>query len=532
MISVLHILQGISYGGASRALRALIKESHELRREITHALLPLVPQENDHHALQEVIQLGIRVFTPQNRNELCEVISNFDIIQVHWWNNPEVNALLLEDLPPTRMISWLHVGGHTPPHTIPKNLLHYFDVTVACSPYTYHAPQIQLLSSAFKKERVEMIYGSTDLKPLDDIQPASHEGFHIGYIGTVDFTKMHRNFIAMHSNLTIPDYKVFVAGGGIQETLRAEAKLFNVENKFTFLGYLKSIKEILPHIDVFGYPLCEETYAASEIILQEVMYAGIPAVVFPYGGVKELVTDSFNGLVVDSEEQYKEALQFLYHNPEERKRLGDNARHYARQTFGAKKMAQSFNRLYESLKSKQKTKKVWEFDCTAAPSNQAVTFNDLKSTPVTTTQGASLFIEFFDAENAEKYTVSRESSGVTTNFDIKKVLAMEQSIMNESELVKRGALQRYCKYYSNDCMLNFWQGLSKMSTRNYHDAIHYFERAMQLGFSHFRVYYYLGHCLLSIYNKDVALTFFKKVYQYMPEVIDEKLLKELSSSVS
>jgi len=50
-----------------------------------------------------------------------------------------------------------------------------------------------------------------------------------------------------------------------------------------------TIKPVIETFDVYGYPLCADTYASGELNLQEVMYAGVPPVVFPYGGVKGLV---------------------------------------------------------------------------------------------------------------------------------------------------------------------------------------------------------------------------------------------------
>lgn len=88
-----------------------------------------------------------------------------------------------------------------------------------------------------------------------------------------------------------------------------------------------------------GYPLCLDTYAASELNLQEAMFAGIPPVVFPHGGIQLLVKHNETGLVVHSNQEYRDAIAYLYNNPSERLRLGANAAEYSKRHFGARNNA-------------------------------------------------------------------------------------------------------------------------------------------------------------------------------------------------
>jgi hypothetical protein len=98
-------------------------------------------------------------------------------------------------------------------------------------------------------------------------------------------------------------------------------------------GHTEDLAAALAEVDVFGYPLRPDTYASSEKAIQEAMWVGIPPVVFPFGGVRELVRSEVDGLVADDEAQYVQHLERLAADPELRARLGAQARRRARQVF-------------------------------------------------------------------------------------------------------------------------------------------------------------------------------------------------------
>lgn len=51
--------------------------------------------------------------------------------------------------------------------------------------------------------------------------------------------------------------------------------------------------------------------------------------------------NNYTGLVAQSESEYTQAIEYLYHHPEERLRLGRNAKEYAQQLFGAENVAET-----------------------------------------------------------------------------------------------------------------------------------------------------------------------------------------------
>ena len=97
-------------------------------------------------------------------------------------------------------------------------------------------------------------------------------------------------------------------------------------------------------MDVYGYPLNENTFAAAELNLQEVMWAGLPIVSSPHGGVPFLIQHEETGLLVDNDKDYRLAMEHLYHHPAERERLGKNAAAYARKHFDPEISADRFEK--------------------------------------------------------------------------------------------------------------------------------------------------------------------------------------------
>ncbi len=79
------------------------------------------------------------------------------------------------------------------------------------------------------------------------------------------------------------------------------------------------------------------------------MWAGIPPVVFPHGGLSSLVEHEKTGLVVHSEQQYVDAIEYLFRNPSQRSRLAENARSFAQTRFRITKHAEQLLQIYQNL---------------------------------------------------------------------------------------------------------------------------------------------------------------------------------------
>ncbi len=482
MINVLHVIQGLSLGGAARSMVAVSK--YQMRAgNYHHTVASLLPTNEE--SLQLAKEAGMDVLIEPDRQALTQAIERADIVQIEWWNNPEIAHFFQNILPPMRLTMWCHVAGDHAPQVITNKIRDYPDRIILACPYSYELPVIQSLPTIKRMEKAAMVYDPADFSRLEGLWPKPHKGFNVGYIGTVDFTKMYSNFIPMSASIEIPDVRFLVCGGGIQETLMEQAQELGALDRFEFPGYVRDIRTILEILDVYGYPLCEDTYAAGELNLQEAMFAGVPPVVFPYGGLKHLVVNDFTGLIVHNEIEYKQAVEYLYHFPEERARMGKNARYYANDIFGAENSARKLDEVYRQLMACPKTDHLWGYLPNVDITEQAVTLTDLTS-PLEELNGSHLFIQSLDEAKAP-FEISM------IGVDDEEIFSAEEAIAGSSRLLSStfsGGILHYSKFFSEDKYLHLWSGLVLAHQRKHGEAATEFQKAIDGGLAHWRVFLY------------------------------------------
>lgn len=486
---ILHITQQLSLGGAGRAILYLAKYSSCLG-PYSHEVLSVIPP--DPAAKKVALELGIPVY--EGTLELESRIESADIVQFSWWNNVEINGIIKKALPSARTIGWFHCGGVSPPHIISSKLANYFDIAAACSPYTLRSPALKKRASE-KPESVSMILGATDFARLEHQDLIPHEGFNVGYIGTLDFVKMHPEYVSMSAACGIDEARFIVCGSGpATSQLIKQAKESGSENKFEFRGQVENVGEVLATLDVYGYPLCQDTYAASELNLQEAMFMGLPAVVFPHGGIQDLVRHNETALVVNSTTEYTDALRFLYNNPKERKRLGDNAKTYAREHFGAQHSAIAANSCYESLLKKPKRTHVWPTELEVAA---ILKLSSEEITLINSDPPACLFIDSLGEEAIPfvKSIISR---------DYLESLKSDISISNAGLNLAQGGIGYYRVMYPNSRYLNYWTALTALGSGDGVIAQDLLVASLHLGLDNWRVITALYFAAKASENSNLA----------------------------
>ena len=384
MPHVLHVIEYLDRGGATRAALSTAKQSSKFG-PFEHSFVSLKSAHPE--ALELAREAGIQVHESPSISQLDGLIDDADILQIEYWNAPAINQLLHTSLPPHRSAIWFHIAGSSMPQRIHQRLFDFADIPIACAPTPFEEhPLFKSALDSNQQPEPALVIAPADFDRIKKVSHKPHSGFNIGYIGTLSFVKMHRDFIPMSVNIEIPDSTFIVCGEGNQEELMRQATALNAEHRFDFRGFVEDISSVLEILDVYGYPLCEDTYAAAELNLQEVMYAGIPPIVFPHGGIKGLIQHNRTGLFVNSIEDYRRAIEYLYYNPVERKRLGVNAAAYARAHFGSKNAARSINKVYDRLLTIPKRYHTWG----EAPQDFAPKLSHKKPT---TPAVAELFIE-------------------------------------------------------------------------------------------------------------------------------------------
>jgi len=489
-MKILHIIQALNLGGAARGMIATARNTSKIG-DYQHSVLSLLPAVPE--ALKMADEAKIRVFSEPDITTIRREIEASDIVHVNFWNNHEIYELFRSDLPAMRLMIWYHICGEGAPQIITQKLVDFADINIASNPYTYeNLPVFSKIPAKDRQNRVVMVYDAADFARLEGIEAKAHDGFNVGYIGTVNFVKMHKNYVSMSAAVNIPHVKFIVCGGGIENTLKQQAMNLGVIDRFDFRGYARDIKPVIEILDLFGCPLCEDTYASAELTLQEVMYAGVPPVVFPYGGVKQLVINEKTGMVVNTETEYKEAIEYLYHNPGKRQELGRNAKEYASKVFGAENAAKALCPVYDSLLGQEKRKRKWggRIDANRLLNVASARTEDLS--------GADCFIEAL-GEKAQDFIISMHSQ------DEEEIIAAEKRIAKSTPLLcsATGGIINYRTRYIDDPYLRLWTGLILENDAKYEEAVSEYCAAINLGCDHWRVTWRLAKAAQNAGNADL-----------------------------
>lgn len=333
LLKVLHVIDHIGAGGPFRSLLTFASEQRRTGATFEHDVLSL--NKNAYAPLIfEARRLGIAVARRPTNEETVRLTGQADVILLHFWNTPHIWEFLTERLQPARYVLWSKILGVHPPQILGESLL----AGMASVLLTAGHPDIEHLAP-----NAQIVPGLANFGRLKDLQPRSHTGVNVDYIGTCNIGKLHPGFVRMLERVDVPGIAVRICGQANQklsDTIRASRD----PDRFRLLGFVEDIATVLSTSDVFAYPLSETTYATSDKSLQEAMLAGIPPVIFPHGGCARFVIDGKTGIVAHSEDEFVRAIEFIWRNPQRREELGRNAKAYALEAFAPEMPAARLSR--------------------------------------------------------------------------------------------------------------------------------------------------------------------------------------------
>ena len=380
------------------------------------------------------------------KDSLNDNIEQADIILVHWWNHPLLYDVIINfQWPPCRLILWSHVNSLFPPYTIPRRLFDFVDRFIFTSPVSYECKEVKNLSYA-NKEKTDVIWATVGVEDFDNLEKIPHQGFNIGYVGTADFGKLNHNFISLCSQVNIPDVRFVVISGDSQQHLVNEAIDAGIWDKFIFLGCvprIPNIPRVLPKIDIFGYPLQPQNFATCEQALGEAMMAGCVPVVLANPAEKYIIKHMETGMIANSLEEYPEAIEYLYKNPDELTRMSNNAKVYAKGQYDINKTIRDWNKTFEKAIKLEKGKHAWD------------SIKNKNYFPY------ELYIESLGGEDG--YGCSFFNYLNASDAAFKKSAASEIQMFFRSNPIfsskSKGSVMQYLKFFPDDTILKEWEKL-------------------------------------------------------------------------
>lgn len=124
--------------------------------------------------------------------------------------------------------------------------------------------------------------------------------FIIGTIGSLNKQKGHRYLIEAMPKV-LENYPLsileIIGQGEEKSTLKKLAKRLAIEKNVSFLGQKKDIGKYLKEFDLFVLPSVAETFG---IVILEAMRAGVPVIASSVGGIRDIIKNNKNGILVKS----------------------------------------------------------------------------------------------------------------------------------------------------------------------------------------------------------------------------------------
>jgi glycosyltransferase involved in cell wall biosynthesis len=331
-MKLLHVIPRFIGGGPERSILALAERDRRLGRGRQHNVAVLDAPVSAPLFLQ-ARRAGVAVMVRPAPDAMLRAVEAADLVQLHYWNHPALTAVLREVvLPPTRLLLWARILGTGAPQVLFADLGRFADRLVLTSDLSAASAAVRTAIGLGRP--VDIVPSILDTGRLEGFSPRPHEGICVGYVGSVNPSKMHPRFAELCLTARTPGLRFVVCGsGGGEAALRERFAALGAGGRIEVRGHVEDVGSALAEFDIFGYPLTEGTFATSERALQEAMWVGLPPLVFPHGGVAALVEHERTGLVARDEPDYAAALDRLAGDAALRRRLGDAARCFARTAF-------------------------------------------------------------------------------------------------------------------------------------------------------------------------------------------------------
>lgn len=437
MPQILHIISHLG-GGVGKALSGITACSGNNDFHYGHKVL-LLDKPKKMQFIEVLKKNGIEVVFASDIPSINSEMDKADIIQLSWWHHPKM-AEFLHSFPqvPVRLIIWSHVSGCNYP-ALPFEFVKIPHKAFFTTKYSFETPYWTETQKEYALKNAEVVYGTGDFGCTERIERVKHMGFNIGYVGTINYTKLNPNFVDFCAAIDIPDTKFIMVGDtDNRDAIEGEAKRHGISDRFEFTGYTDDVGKELARLDVFGYPLNPWHFGSTENAMLEAMVAGVPVVALNQCAEKHLIEHMQTGLLANSKEHYVQLIRYLYENPNERKRIGENARRFVLEEFSLKKATDKVSNVYDAVM--RMPKRIFEFDAIF---------------------GSEPYEWFLSCLGADKELFENSIDPcLMANTD--EVARIEYLISNCRQILKdksKSSIHHFARYFTYDDRIMYWKSL-------------------------------------------------------------------------
>lgn len=334
-MKIVHITPHLG-GGVGKAVASLLGKSQS-HHNVNHDIFCLEKAELTHN-YDLIINNGHSIVEEPTCEELNEAIIQADIVQVEFWNHPKIPKILCAlNNKPMRLLLWCHISG-LGEVCIPSELFKTNATVVFTSPCSLNINQkCSIVSSGCVDE-------------LPKVKPSFNKNPKIGYVGTIDFVKLHPQFIEWLVDIPKSMLPVEMLGNGRDmNSIKNTCEKLGRNDIFNFNGHVENIYEKLDEIDVLIYLLNPKHYGTAENALIESMAMGVVPIVVNNPAESYIVDDEITGFIVRDKEEFQVALNKLMTDHVLRKNISTNAHNKIRSKYTQNLMQENMLSEYKLL---------------------------------------------------------------------------------------------------------------------------------------------------------------------------------------
>lgn len=346
-MNILHLTAHLG-GGVGKAMNGLVAQAVARGSKVRHAIITFEEQEKPQF-IELIRSNGGEVTVCPTTEQLQGLVAAADILQLEWWNHPAtLRALCTVSFPPIRLLVWSHVSGLFN-HIFPLGLIETADQFIFTSPCSFEAKRVAKLPLEVR-EKLGVVSSSGGFAGFPGPASAQKGPLRAGYIGSLNFSKLHPQYVEFLAAVDLPDFTVRLIGDTTnRELLERQCAAVGRSGMLQFRGYTCDPVSELSTVNVLVYLLNPEHYGTTENALIEAMAMGIVPVVLDNPAERNIVINKVTGLVVRTPEEFVSAIHWLNDNPRERHRIGCQAAVSVREKFTAENMELGLSNYYADL---------------------------------------------------------------------------------------------------------------------------------------------------------------------------------------
>ena len=242
---------------------------------------------------------------------------------------------------------------HTPIHKwiIYKQLKEYEEADYVSIPSDF--VRQSFLDHGFEEEKlIQNPYG-VDLEKFRYI-PKNDDVFRMIFVGITSFQKGIQYLLEAVNQLNLKNSELILIGG-IENQFKDILKKY--KGKFKYLGSIdhNELVNYYSNSSVYVHPSIQD---GSGMVVTEAMACGLPVIISENTGAKDCVRNGKDGFIIPIRDvkTLKQKIQYFYDNPEERERMGKNAREQAMKYTWKKYQESLIKKLEEVVNENDKTK--------------------------------------------------------------------------------------------------------------------------------------------------------------------------------